>query len=188
MMLVSIIMPTINPLFQLNKALSSIMETASDYSQVEVLLRIDLDNSVRIGELPELERRFGVKALILPRGTGYNDMGSYVDSLLAIAEGRWSWLFDDDAYVEGPWQKRLETVPCDPHRGPICQPEFYHLGPSEYKHPFGPPTPIVPTEWAKRVKTTLPADDCWFYGAKHTMGWGVQTLKDVHYYHDGRPR
>jgi len=99
-------MPTRNDYAMLVKALQSIKDTASDFSKVEILLRIDDDDKERIDRIPELEAQFNVKTFIGPRGSGYNNMCTFLDDLAKMATGKWSWLFDDDAYIEGDWQKQ----------------------------------------------------------------------------------
>jgi glycosyltransferase involved in cell wall biosynthesis len=115
--LVSIIMPTSSRQHtheSLVKALKSLKDTATDFSEVEILLRIDDDDPDRYLRVKDLEHEFGVRVFIGPRGEGYNNMGGFVNDLMTLATGRWSWLFDDDSWVEGNWQGALQAVPCDP--------------------------------------------------------------------------
>jgi glycosyltransferase involved in cell wall biosynthesis len=187
--LVSVLMPTVNPIEGLAKALSSIKSTATRFDQVEILLRVDDDNKQRISELPQLEAEFGVKAFIGPRGAGYNDMRVFINDLAKLATGTWSWLFDDDAYIEGSWQGQLESIPCMGANGPAINSEFYVLGLSRYSNwpKCGPPGLIIPTAVAKALDHQSPVDDQWMSVALQN-NWPIKLLKGVSYYQNGRIR
>lgn len=187
--LVSIIMPTRTEQGgNIRKALASIKATATDFSAVEILLRIDDDDPRRLEEIPELEQ-FGAKAIIGPRGQGYNDMCKFVDDLALVATGRWSWLFDDDAWVEGPWQSQLAALECSGETGPACNAEFYQLGQSHYSNwpKCGPAGIIMPTDAIKGLVHSSPVDDQWLSIAL-SKNWEIRLLKDVTYFHEGRAR
>jgi Glycosyl transferase family 2 len=187
--LVSIIMPTRNSFDSLFRALNSIKNTAEDFGNVEIMLRLDDDDHERIDLIPELKRVFHVKPIIGTRGVGYQDMKHFVDDLTAVATGSWAWLFDDDAWVEGKtWQSQLANIPCDPEKGPAVNTQFYKLGFSLYEN--GPKGEmcgiIIPLAVAKTVHSTT-VDVAWFNTAKQ-KGWAFRKLKGVTYFHDGRAR
>lgn len=187
--LISIVMPTRNPYEGLHRALSSIKNTASNFAEVEICLRIDDDDKQRLSELPKLKDEFDVKEFIGPRGEGYNNMGGFLNDLATIATGRWSWLFDDDAWVEGNWQGQLQNVPCHALEGPACIAEFYKLGHSDYSNfpTCSPPGLIMPTETIKRIDHKPPVDSQWL-SIIQQMNWKVVCLCGVKYYHCGRIR
>jgi hypothetical protein len=116
-------------------------------------------------------------------------MCTFLDDLARLATGRWSWLFDDDAWVEGNWQYQLEAVPFDADGGPALNAEFYHLGKSHYSNwpKCSPPGLIMPTEVIKRLEHRTPVDQQWFDVANQS-NWRIKLLKDVTYYHEGRVR
>jgi hypothetical protein len=185
--LISVIMPTRGPLEGLIKALKSIRDTCSDNSKVEILLRIDDDDSRRIIDIPDLKAGYGVKTVIGPRGAGYMDMGRFADDLLDIAQGKWAWLFDDDSWVIGnTWLEQMERMPMDC----AANAQFYQLGPSIYNNgPEGGPVGLfVPMELAKSIKPTpSPVDQTWL-DVVLKRGWKVRQLQGITYCHDGRPR
>lgn len=187
--LISVLTPTINPIEGLRKALSSIKSTATRFDDVEILLRVDDDNKQRISELPELEREFGVKTFIGPRGAGYNDMRVFIDDLAKLATGTWCWLFDDDAYVDGNWQGQLESIPCMKENGPAVNAEYYCLGESRYSNwpKCGPPGLIMPTVVVKAIQHQSPVDDQWMSIALQN-NWPIKLLSGVSYFHNGRIR
>lgn len=187
--LVSILMPTRNSHESLWKALQSIKDSATDFSQVQILLRMDDDDGERIKRIPELESQFNAKVVIGPRGVGYLNMGQFLDDLAAQATGRWSWLFDDDAHVDGPWQQQLSETECSAEGGPALNSEFYKLGESRYSNwpKVGPPGLIIPTAAAKTLQHRAPVDDQWLSVAQQ-LGWPIKLLKGVTYHHCGRAR
>lgn len=186
---VSIIMPTRNSREMLRQALTSIRATASDMSRVEILLRIDDDFQERINEIPALEKEFGARCVVGPRGAGYINMGQFVDDLVAIATGQWSWLFDDDAWLIGDsWQQQLDQI--EPTMsGPVCAAEWYTLGGSQYSYAkkFSPPGLIMPTVFVKNLKHRNPVDDQWLSETRR-LGWKEVPLSRVEYCHFGRLR
>ncbi len=185
--LLSILMPTRGPHDGLIKALRSIKSTASDFSQIEILLRIDRDDDKRLELFPKLASEFGAVAAIGDRGRGYVDMGKFVDELVSVAKGRWCWLFDDDAWVQGKtWQQQIEESVVDPVNGPAFTSEKYQLGASLYPG-CGPVGLIVPTEFCKTIEHKNPVDDQWL-NIIRSKGWTIKVLKGITYCHDGRPR
>jgi len=190
--LISVVMPTSSRQHthaSLLRALGSLKDTSTDFGQVEILLRIDDDDPERVNAVPELVSEFGVKEFIGPRGEGYNNMGGFVNDLMTLATGKWSWLFDDDSWVSGNWQGALQAVPCDPQNGPACIAEFYHLGESQYTNfpTCSPPGLIMPTEAVKKLDSKNPVD-CQWLSVIQQSNWKIICLPGVTYFHDGRIR
>ena len=187
MKLCSFLIPTRNASHKsLAKSVQSIRDNGDDY---EILLRVDDDDVERHEIARELVKDCG-RVVIGPRGTGYNNMGTFVQDLVAIADSHFCWLFDDDAYVEGNWYEKLRMVNCDPVKGPAVNAEFYVLGQSYYKNgSSGEPCGIIiPTELAKTIpRWVLPVDDAWLNTARG-KGFSFSQLEGVHYHHDGRGR
>jgi glycosyltransferase involved in cell wall biosynthesis len=187
-MLVSFLMPTVNQHDWLIRALNSIKSTATNFSEVEILLRVDDHDIERILFLPALKEIYGVNWKIGP-GVGYKAMSEYVKELLDIAKGKWVWLFDDDAWIEGNWQKQLEAIKCDPQNGPAVQPDCYQLGPSVYPVGCGPVSLILPLEFARTnlLQQGAMIDQSWL-DVIHQREWRIKHLNHVSYCHDGRQR
>lgn len=190
MKLVSILMPTRTAVFSsLRRAVNSILETAGDnWEQVEILLRLDDDDIERVPVAMELTKGTG-KFVVGPRGRGYLDMGVFVDDLVKVAKGKWCWLFDDDAWVQGDWFKQLSELRCDPHSGPAANAQNYQLGGSLYRNgPNGGPVGmLVPTAFCRTLHHQNPVDQQWLNEIMG-RGWFIQQLLGVTYHHDGRKR
>lgn len=189
MKLVSFIMPTRTASAEMFlESVSSIRRTAKFPQDIEILLRIDDDDLVRRSMAETMQRFHPVKLVVGPRGSGYDNMGTFVDDLVKVANSRWCWLFDDDAWVEGDWSG-LYDIRCDILRGPAVNSEFYCLGESHYNNgPTGGAVGLImPTGFVKKLAHKAPVDQQWLEEVVR-MGWTVQQLKGVSYHHDGRRR
>lgn len=185
MKLCSFIIPTRNSHDWLRKAVSSILNApGTNKNDLEILLRVDDDDPERFFLAEELTKGVG-SFVIGPRGNGYLNMGTFTDDLVKIADSRWCWLFDDDAWVEGDWYSPLFWMPVDC----AVNAEHYCLGGSRYRNgPEGGAVGIIiPTELAKSVKGHNPVDDQWLSVALQ-KGWKVRQLPGVSYLHEGRAR
>lgn len=188
--LVSIIMPTRNGSFySLKKAVNSIFDTAGQYrDQIEILLRLDSDDHDRVPVACQLAYGRGC-VLVGCRGQGYNDMPVYVRSLISIAKGKWCWLFDDDAWIEGDWATPLAECPRLKDEITCFRAQHYALGSAVYKNaPLDSPVGlIVPTQVVRDLKDNLPVDNAWLGGIQDRK-LPLQLLPNVTYWHDGRAR
>lgn len=188
MKLVSFLMPTRNSHDWLRKALFSIKSTSIDFDQVEILLRIDDDDTDRIKLLPELIADYKVKVVIGPRGLGYRSMGEYINDLVRVSTGEWCWLYDDDCWLEGDWQSQLSTIQSHGERGPVINTEIYKLGSSTYSNVGGQWVGLmVPREFCFPINHINPPDRQWFDVAREKR-CEFRYLGNVALCHEGRPR
>jgi len=183
--LIAPIIPTRKRVDRLLLTLRSLVNTASDWSRVEPVLKIDDDDIDTIAAIPRLEAEFGLKHVITPRGVGYNDMGRFVTEACAETDATWVWLVDDDAWVEGRgWDDFVASVA--PVRN-VIQPQIYHLGGSKYYEGCGPVALIVPNQsWTLHgsPSVTSPADECWRQVLVVQNGYAVHLMKGITYRHD----
>lgn len=187
MNLVSFLIPTRSACIEsLTEAVESIIEGAGGNDDFEILLKVDSDDTERIGVGRHLVKGCG-RVVVSDMGKGYNDMGRFVNELVSVADSKWAWLFDDDAWVEGDWYSPLSTVKCDPVKGPAVNAEFYVLGESYYRNGRNPPGTIMPTAFCKKFNHQNPVDQQW-NDEINRMGWHVTQLAGVRYHHDGRRR
>lgn len=169
----------------LARAINSILQGASNRADVEILLRVDDDNPTRAVDAIELLGDQPGTVIVGPRGAGYIDMGMFVDDLAKAADSHWSWLVDDDAWIEGPWYDALRSMPQDGARA--FNASTYCLGPSRYELHGGPVGLILPTGVVKELKHSNPVDDQWLSVVRQ-RNWPLQHLAGVTYHHDGRAR
>lgn len=184
MKLCSIIMPTRGPHESLRRAVKSIKDTCTNVGDIEILLKVDDDDGERFFIAEELTKGCG-SFVIAPRRDAYISMGLHVQDLINIADSRWVFLFDDDAWIEGDWYTPLYWMPVD--CAVNCQ--YYCLGGSRYQNgPTGGPVGLlIPTELAKTIPHRNPVDQQWL-DVVMQKGWKVKQLTDCTYWHDGRAR
>lgn len=188
--LVSILLPTRNQHSWLFKCLSSIKNTCSDLSKIEILLRMDIDDNERIALIPSLAEQFPIRILIGPRGTGYGGSGHYFCELARVAEGDWVWQFDDDFWIEGStWLASLGAIPCNPYLGPAVHAEFYQLGGSRYNNATsaGCVGLITPAQFYRSLGEIHPGDQP-VWDEIRKINWKVELLRGTTLCHEGRAR
>jgi 2-polyprenyl-3-methyl-5-hydroxy-6-metoxy-1,4-benzoquinol methylase len=100
--LVSVLIPTRGRPAQLCQAISSIYDLAQDKSLVEFILKIDDDDLETIECAKNLASALPLKAIVSPRGNGYHDMHTWVNTMSEAATGDWLFLFNDDARMATP--------------------------------------------------------------------------------------
>lgn len=127
------IMPTRNTVQNLRRALFSYFSQAVNPTAVEVVLRIDNDNTRTMKAIPDIGLSFpNTRFVIGPRYDGYISMPRFVMEAAAETSATWLFLMDDDAEINGPWDRELMKV-----TAPAAQAETYHLNNSKYKNPDG---------------------------------------------------
>lgn len=165
MTICSVLVPSRARPDRLKKTISSIWDTASRPSDVEVLVRFDDDDTVSEAAAKEIARdqRGDVRVLFGDRGAGYPSIGDFYLELANLARGRWIWIMNDDAHVTGPgWDDQLRGIRGDA----IVQPEVYQLGASKYWNSMGGAFPCVP-------------NGCWDkVGVEFLRGAAVDTWLD----------
>lgn len=109
--LVSVLLPSRGRPKQLRRAVHSCFSTCGDPSQVEVILRLDLDD-------PDLKTilRNGfdypknIKLLVKSRLRGYMDLYAFTNECAVISTGKWLFPFNDDAWFgSNNWLKTLPS-------------------------------------------------------------------------------
>lgn len=185
-MLCSAIIPTRRRVERLRKTIGSLKQTASRPQDIEVVVRVDSDDSQTIAQIPALDNGLGVKAVIGPRLSGYRSMGQFVTEAVDVAAGKWVFLIDDDAWLEGQgWDDQLRSVPMS---GYIAQAEFYHLGESRYgSGSCGPVGMFVPNKcWEPLGYQAMasPVDQFWHDLLVKMNGWQTVLLRGITYRHN----
>lgn len=178
---ISIILPTRKRTELLIKSISSLLLTAQDTSNLEILVAYDSDDeesktffrdvwSEFIAQSSATTRVFEVERF------GYLNLNKYVNLLGEEAAGDWIMFWNDDAYMQTDnWDTQvlektgwfgLVRIPC-----------------SNMNHPFAL-FPIIPTEWVKLFGTISPVahSDWWIYH----VAKGAERLVDIdaRVYHD----
>lgn len=101
--LVSILIPSRGNPTGLSTAIQSLLHFAKDRSQIEILVKIDDDDTKTLDWCQDLKRKFPFEAYVGPRGRGYLDIPQYLNLLASKARGDWLFIFCDDVVMATPW-------------------------------------------------------------------------------------
>jgi hypothetical protein len=140
---VAVLLPTRGRTEALNKSVFSIVDTANDYSKIQILLAFDADDTTGIEHFDnqlrrELEiRKVNFKALKFNR-LGYINLHKYYNELANHASADWLFVWNDDAFMTSSgWDQNVAE-----HTG-----QFKILKVRTHRdHPYSI-FPIVPVAW-----------------------------------------
>ena len=185
--LVSVITPTRRDFVGLKKMVDSLLESAADPSRIQFVLKVDQDDTDRQERIKQWNPPQTL-VVLSERGAGYLDMPRFVSEAAMAAIAPWSFLIDDDAWIEGHgWDERLASLPLSKQR--VAQCEFYHLGGSHYGSGSCAQNGLfVPTEIARGLPHIGGAADVMLAGLTVDAGWPISLLSGIAYCHDGRAR
>jgi len=116
-MKISVLIPTRNRFDELSKTISSIMDNAKHKDQIEIILRVDDDDTPFTSRIHELPYASNIKIKSGPRYDGYRSLDIFLNELYSIASGQWLFMPGDDCRVRTKdWDLLLE-----PFEGqPVC--------------------------------------------------------------------
>lgn len=110
--LVTLMLPTRGRFESFSRSMASLRDTASDFSDVEVLARIDDDEAD-----PDRYAKLVSNLIVGPRGRGYADLHLMYNEMCAKAQGRFLFLWNDDAVMLGKnWDDELRRF----DNGKLC--------------------------------------------------------------------
>lgn len=105
-MIVSFLIPTRQRLQMLLDVIRSIRESASQDTEVEILVRVDEDDHETLAARDRIQG----KLVVGPRGHGYNNIDIYVNEMAVQSHGDWIIGWNDDAYMRSIyWDKLLPS-------------------------------------------------------------------------------
>jgi hypothetical protein len=109
---VSVLLPSRSRPAHLTAAIDSLVDTATDPSSIEFLVRIDDDQT---GLYERALRRDRVVTLVGPHGNGYDDLHLMYNQLAAAARGKWLLQFNDDMrMMTRAWDSALAELKTHP--------------------------------------------------------------------------
>ena len=97
--LVSVLIPTRGRPDHLCRAVDSCYSLAKDKSLLEFIFKVDDDDPETMETISKIEKIAPCKTIVSPRGRGYPEMHTWVNQMSEVAEGRWLFLFNDDALI-----------------------------------------------------------------------------------------
>ena len=107
--LVSFLVPSRKRFSNLLNTCNSIIDTATDVSQVEIIIRFDSDDVDSISRITELPfDKVDIYIIIGERFRGYIDLNKYVNECCDISRGDMLFLFNDDTTMaQSGWDNIL---------------------------------------------------------------------------------
>ena len=96
----------------LRRTLANVRDTASHPERVEILVRLDDDDTPSLGIKDSLHAECApcsLRVLVGPRGKGYADMHRFFNEMAAQAKGDYVMVFSDDGrFVTSNWLQAIE--------------------------------------------------------------------------------
>lgn len=155
---ISILLATRGRTDMLKRSLQSLIDTASDVSNLEILLAFDNDDVktlewVEENLLPVLDDHSVDYTCMSFDRLGYARLNEYYNALSAQAKGHWLFFWGDDAIMETP---NWDTVILAEKRFRILRAKAHN------EHPIAV-FPIVPTKWVELLGYFSPhqLNDSW---------------------------
>lgn len=109
----SILLPSRNRVQLLKAAIDNFLDTASDPSRVEIIVRVHDDDPETLAWVKDRPR--GIRFVVGDTDDSYGSMSDYVNSIAAVSKGDWLWPAPDDGKVQTQgWDKILEARLADP--------------------------------------------------------------------------
>jgi hypothetical protein len=142
---VAVLLPTRGRTDALDKSIYSVIDTADDYSQIQILLAFDRDDTVGLehfnSHLKEnlTQRKVNFKALVFDR-LGYININKYYNELAKHANADWLFVWNDDAFmVTQGWDTVVEK-----YNGQLKVLKVH----THNEHPYSI-FPIIPNTWVE---------------------------------------
>lgn len=140
--LVSVMLPTWRRPDRVCDTISSIVNTCSDVSRLEIVLRVQQDDPISIRRIPDylaLAPDGTFKVIVGQKHGGYAGLHAYYEEIAALCVGSHVWTMNDDVTIEGHGWDR-----CITEGRYIFIPEKHGLGCSTYLSDGACPFMIYP--------------------------------------------
>ena len=109
--LLTILLPSRHRFEMLSHTIDTFIDKAKDPKNIEIILKIDQDDTETIKRLPELRNDALIKTIISPRLNGYASLHDYSNQMVKIATGDWVLFTNDDSTMETEsWDSILENI------------------------------------------------------------------------------
>jgi hypothetical protein len=157
--MISILLPTRNRVVALEKSLLSLLTTASDPTNIEVLLAIDSDDSSSAEYLASTQwhnivAKYSFNPVVVTsERKGYLNLNQYVNLLGDKARGEWLMFWNDDAEMLTPgWDTHIQyktyfgclRMPCENQPHPFA---LFPIIPKRWVDVFGCISPVTHSDW-----------------------------------------
>lgn len=170
---ISILLPTRGRTNQLQRSVFSLIDTATEPSQIQWLFGFDNDDMATYHwfqehVLPNIIASGAKYTCMAFEPMGYVKLNEYVNRLAAKAVGDWFVFWNDDAVMEtAGWDQEIVN-----HTGEFCLQAFD----THNKHPYSI-FPIVPREWFELIGhlSLHQLNDAWL----SQIAWMLDIMKQI---------
>jgi hypothetical protein len=117
--LLTILLPSRHRFDMLSHTIDTFIEKARDPRNLEIIIKLDEDDSETIKRISELRSDSLIKIIISPRLNGYASLHEYTNEMVKLATGDWVLFTNDDSTMEtAAWDTMLENIsPADDFYG-----------------------------------------------------------------------
>lgn len=155
---ISILLPTRKRTALAKRCITSLEDTTKNHSIVEVLVAIDKDDLESIEFFKTFKSKFKIRPIIFEVRQGYKGLHRYMNKMAEEADGKWLFLWNDDAKMMSyNWDVKITE-----HNGwfGLLRAKCVNMD----WHPFAL-FPIIPKEWIALFGTFSPVthNDWWTY-------------------------
>lgn len=170
---ISILLPTRGRTKQLDRSISSLLDSADDPASLQWLLGFDNDDTKSYkwfekNIAPKIDQSGGEYTCMGFVPMGYENLQKYVNSLASKADGDWFVFWNDDAVMETKgWDTEIVS-----HTGTFCLQAFD----THNKHPYSI-FPIVPRKWYELIGhlSLHQLNDAWL----SQIAWMLDIVKQI---------
>lgn len=115
--LLTIFLPSRNRFDMCKTTINSFVDTCSNKSNLEIIVKFDTDDQGSISRIDEIPKDINIKFIISDRLRGYFSMHDWCNEMLKSATGDWVLLVNDDSLMTtSNWDKLLEKVSPTTHK------------------------------------------------------------------------
>lgn len=115
--LLTILLPSRNRFDLCKNTIDSFVDTCSQKSNLEIIVKFDIDDHSSLSRIHELRKDVNIKVLVSDRLRGYFSLHEFCNQMLKQSTGDWILLVNDDSLMTTDgWDKLLEQVSPATHR------------------------------------------------------------------------
>lgn len=185
-MLCSVLIPTRKRRERLWQSVTSIIGATDDWTRVEIITRVDIDDWGGYEKMWRDNDRVNVHVLPGSRLNGFKSLHVMYQEMAEVARGKYLLIWNDDAVMEGDtgWDTKLAAIPDGDF---IIQCGIMGNGGSTYHNVEGAPFPIVRNRAWYTYETQCLGDpvDVWLDDVlRKQRGFTTKFLEGVRFQHN----
>ena len=153
--ILTLLLPSRNRFDMLLKTINSFVNTCKNISNLEIIIKLDDDDTSSISRLEEIRKDVNIKVIISSQLNGYASLHEYTNEMVKSATGDWCFFANDDCHmITQDWDDIIENIkPTESFKGTpnvgmlsmIC--DWDRIPVFQTKHEF----PVIRTEVCHKV-------------------------------------